>query len=95
MVSRFPTARFSQKSSSLQFPSQVTVPGVLQAVEFMVKDSKRFPDTNGWGYADFRYAGASGTFKPFRNDASFGKVCHQCHTAVQAKDFVFTAYPVR
>src|SRR5262249_7323243 len=83
------------KKSSPEFPAQVTVPGVLQAVEFMVKDSKRFPDTNGWGYADFKYDAASGTFTPFGN-ASTGKTfCHQCHTAVTQKDFVFTAYPVR
>jgi hypothetical protein len=83
------------KKSSPEFPAQATVPGVLQAVEFMVKDSKRFPDTNGWGYADFRYDEASGKFSPYGN-ASTGKIlCHQCHTAVQAKDFVFTAYPIR
>src|SRR5271163_3211357 len=32
-----------------------TVPGPLTEVEFIEKDSKRFADTNGWGYADFKY----------------------------------------
>jgi hypothetical protein len=77
-------------------PGHATVPGVLQALEFMVKDSKRFPDTNGWGYADFRYDAASGTFKPF-GDASTAKTfCHSCHVAgAKARDFVYTAYPLR
>jgi len=29
------------------------VPGVLKRVEFIIKDSARFPATNGWGYARF------------------------------------------
>ena len=34
-------------------PYGVTVPGTQTEMSFMVKDSKRFPDTNGWGYATF------------------------------------------
>ena len=30
-----------------------TVPGSLLNVDFMVKDSKRFADSGGWGYAVF------------------------------------------
>jgi hypothetical protein len=41
-----------------------TVPGDLSEVEFIEKDSKRFADTHGWGYAMFDYDAASGTFKP-------------------------------
>ena len=78
-----------------EIPSQITVAGDFKTVAFMVKDSKRFPDTNGWGYAQFDYDAASGAFKPYGTDASFGKTCHQCHTLAKAKDFVFTAYPVR
>jgi hypothetical protein len=44
-------------------PYGVTVPGTQTEVSFMVKDAKRFPDTNGWGYATFEYDGSSGTFK--------------------------------
>jgi len=33
----------------------VTVPGTYAEVAFMLKDSKRFPKTNGWGYATFKY----------------------------------------
>ncbi len=30
----------------------------------MVKDSKRFSDSGGWGYAEFEYDAASDTFRP-------------------------------
>ena len=36
-------------------PYGVTVSGAQTEVSFMLKDSKRFPDTNGWGYATFEY----------------------------------------
>ena len=36
-------------------PYQITVPGAQTEVAFMVKDSKRFKDTNGWGYATLQY----------------------------------------
>ncbi len=83
------------KKASAEFPTRAIVPGDLQAVQFMLKDSKRFPETNGWGYADFVYDAASGAFKP-RGSASFAKaVCHTCHTAVPRKDFVFTEFQAR
>ena len=31
----------------------VEVPDILKSVSFIEKDSKRFPDTSGWGYAQF------------------------------------------
>jgi hypothetical protein len=76
-------------------PYSVEVPDTLKSVSFILKDSKRFPDTSGWGYAQFLYDAASDTFKPFGNDSSFGKVCYQCHTIVKEKDYIFTAYPKR
>ena len=55
------------------------------------KDSKRFLDTSGWGYAVFDYDAASDAFSP---DANGGPKCG-CHTIVKAKDYIFTAYPKR
>jgi hypothetical protein len=40
------------------------VPDTLHDVGFMEKDSKRFPDTGGWGWAEFNYDAASDTFTP-------------------------------
>jgi hypothetical protein len=77
-------------------PYGVTVPGTQTEVSFMVKDSKRFPDTNGWGYATFEYDAASDTFKPSTNVPSFARTCHQCHTSgAKARDFVYTDYAKR
>src|SRR5450631_199553 len=45
------------------FPA-VTVPDTQHDVDFMVKDSKRFQDSGGWGWAVFEYDAASGKFRP-------------------------------
>jgi hypothetical protein len=77
-----------------------TVPGDLTDVELIEKDSKRFPDTHGWGYAVFEYDAASGTFRPGTtadkppqgNDAKCGAACH---TPAAATDYIFTPYAKR
>jgi hypothetical protein len=78
-------------------PYAVTVPGALNDISFMVKDSKRFPDTDGWGYAQFRYSAASKTFTPYGNGPTFAKKdCHQCHiNGAKARDFVYAGYAPR
>jgi Cytochrome P460 len=40
------------------------VPDTLENVDFMVKDSARFADSGGWGYAAFEYDAASNVFRP-------------------------------
>jgi hypothetical protein len=81
-------------------PGQPDVPGTLHDIDFMVKDSKRFADSGGWGYAEFEYDAASEAFRPGTqadqppqgNDAKCGAACH---TVAKNTDFVFTAYPKR
>jgi hypothetical protein len=80
------------KKPSAEFPAQATVPGDLKEVEFMVKDSKRFPDTHGWGYVEFTYDAATDTFKPLGTGAKCGAMCH---VAAAKKDYVFTVYAAR
>jgi len=80
------------KKPNPEFPAKVMVSGDLKEVEFMVKDSKRFRDTHGWGYAEFLYDAASGTFKPLGAGAKCGAACHE--TAAK-KDYVFTEYSLR
>jgi cytochrome P460 len=83
-----------------QFFPTATVPGEMQNVDFMVKDSKRFADSGGWGYAVFDYNTASDTFTPGTtagnppqgNDAKCG---YACHTAAKSRDYVFTEYGKR
>jgi len=77
-----------------------TVPDTLEAAEFMEKDSRRFADSGGWGWAVFEYDAASGTFRPGTladkppqgNDAKCG---FACHTIAKGNDYVFTAYAKR
>ncbi|MGH8317417.1 MAG: cytochrome P460 family protein [Steroidobacteraceae bacterium] len=81
------------------FPA-ATVPGTLHDVDFMVKDSRRFADSGGWGWAAFEYNAASHAFTPGTladqppqgNDAKCG---FACHTIVKTRDYVFTEYGKR
>jgi Cytochrome P460 len=81
------------------FPS-ATVPDAQHDVDFMVKDSKRFADSGGWGWGAFEYNAASDTFRPAdltdkppqANDAKCG---FTCHTVVKTRDYVFTEYARR
>jgi hypothetical protein len=83
-----------------QFFPEATVPGALLNVDFMVKDSKRFADSGGWGWAVFDYNAATDTFTPGTtagtppqgNDAKCG---FACHTVAKARDYVFTEYGKR
>jgi Cytochrome P460 len=84
---------WSQKNPG--FPYFVMVPDTLKTVAFIVKDSKRFPDTHGWAYAQFAYDAASDTFKPAPLSLSGAECGYACHTTVAAKDYIFTAYPRR
>jgi hypothetical protein len=78
------------------FPA-ATVPGTLHDVDFMVKDSKRFKDSGGWGWGAFEYDTASHTFTPATTAATppqghDAKCGFACHTIVKARDYVFTDY---
>jgi hypothetical protein len=81
-------------------PGQPLVPGTQHDVDFMAKDSKRFADSGGWGWAVFEYDAASDTFRPGNttdtppqeHDAKCG---FACHTIVKNRDFVFTDYAHR
>ena len=54
-------------------------------LQFMVKDSKKYAATGGWGYAQFDKDGNPGP------EADIKK-CHPCHEAIKDRDFVFTRY---
>jgi len=81
-------------------PGQPVVPGTLHDIDFMVKDTKRFADSGGWGYAEFEYDTASDTFRPGTltdkppqaNDTNCGAACH---TVAKKNDYVFTVYGKR
>jgi hypothetical protein len=64
--------------------AQSFVPGAPTNIQFMVKDSKKYAATGGWGFGHF----ADG--KP--GDAAFMKSCFPCHEKTKATDLVFTRY---
>jgi hypothetical protein len=73
-------------------PYFVEIPDTLKTVSFIEKDSKRFPNTHGWAYAQFAYDTGSKTFKPSVTGSECG---YKCHTTVASRDYIFTAYPPR
>jgi hypothetical protein len=65
--------------------AQTFVPGEPQRIEFMVKGSKKYATTGGWGFARFVNGKAA--------SAEDHKTCFPCHQAnVKDHDFVFTRY---
>jgi Cytochrome P460 len=53
-------------------------------VQFMVKDSKKYAATGGWGFADFTNG------KP--GNEALHQQCFACHQPAKGRDFVFTHY---
>src|SRR5881394_88944 len=66
---------------SSEAPFDVSVPDHLKDLFFIEKDSKRFADIGGWGYALFDYDSAADAFKPNGTGVNCGT---QCHTIVKA-----------
>jgi Cytochrome P460 len=93
-------AKIHWNPKKLETLPTATVPASLHDVDFMVKDSKRFADSGGWGWGAFKYNAASDTFTPATtadeppqaNDAKCGLACH---TIVKTRDYVFTDYGKR
>jgi len=63
---------------------QSFVAGSVVNVQFMVKDSKKYAVTGGWGFADFTNGKAG-------NEA-LHKTCFPCHEPAKDRDYVFTRY---
>ena len=77
----------NNQALAIGFPNaalQSSVAGSAENVQFMVKDSKKYAETDGWGYADFKNG------KP--RDEALHKACHPCHQPARDRDFVFTRY---
>jgi len=53
-------------------------------VQFMVKDSKKYAATGGWGFADFKNGKAG--------DKALHETCFPCHQPAKDHDYVFTHY---
>jgi hypothetical protein len=60
--------------------------GAFVQVELMIRDSKKYADSKGWGWG--RWRGAD--LKPYGKDAKFENECINCHTPVRQNDYVYT-----
>ncbi len=63
---------------------QSSVAGSAVNVQFMVKDSKKYAATDGWGFADFTNG------KP--GDEALHKTCYPCHKLGKDQVAVFARY---
>ena len=74
----------SEENNKVFGRSQSFVAGSATNIQFMVKDSRKYAATGGWGFAQFKDG------KPA--DETLLKTCFPCHEPVKARDFVFTHY---
>lgn len=74
----------SEENNKVFGRQQSFVAGPPTNVQFMVKDSKKYAATGGWGFAQFKDG------KPdLKADLN---TCFPCHLPVKARDYVFTQY---
>ncbi|HXM14359.1 MAG TPA: cytochrome P460 family protein [Candidatus Eremiobacteraceae bacterium] len=67
------------------FPgTQSFVIGSLVNLQFMVKDSKKYASSGGWGFADFKDGKAG--------DKTLHQTCFPCHVPAKDRDYVFARY---
>ncbi|MGA7018642.1 MAG: cytochrome P460 family protein [Pseudolabrys sp.] len=77
----------NNKVLDIGFPGvglQSSVAQSAENVQFMVKDSKKYAETGGWGFADFKNG------KP--GNEALHKTCFACHQPAKDRDYVFTRY---
>ena len=78
---------FDNQALAAGFPDlglDSTFAGSAMNVQFMVKDSKKYAASGGWGYADFTNG------KP--GDQALHEKCFPCHLPAKDRDYVFTHY---
>jgi Cytochrome P460 len=74
----------SEENNKVFGRAQSFVAGTATNVQLMVKDSRKYAATGGWGFAQFKDG------KPA--DEAVHKTCFPCHEPVKSQDFVFTHY---
>jgi len=75
----------SQENNKVFGRDQSFVPGPPTNIQFMVKDSKKYAATGGWGFGHFQDGKPS-------TDGALMDSCFACHQQVKARDLVFTLY---
>jgi len=77
----------SARNNAIFGRDQSFVAGDPTNVQISVKDSKRFPNTDGWGYAQFENDGKA------NQSVALVNACYACHKKLPAEsDLVFSPY---
>ena len=79
-------AKLVWKNDTLETWKSATVPGNFVHAEIMVRDTKKYATTGGWGFA--RWTGLD--LKPHSQDSNAAEACFECHKAATSTDYVFT-----
>ncbi len=66
----------------------ITAEGARKFIDVMVKDSKRFAATGGWGFEEFK--GDSHNERVLTAEAK--TACYNCHTQKKDQGFVFSVF---
>jgi hypothetical protein len=74
----------SEENNKVFGRPQSFVAGTPINIQLMVKDSRKYAATGGWGFAQFKDGEPA--------DEAVHKTCFPCHQADKARDFVFTHY---
>lgn len=74
----------SEENNKVFGRSQSFVAGPPTNIQFMVKDSKKYAATGGWGFAHFNDGKPAGE--------AVLRSCFPCHAAIKDRDLVFTRY---
>jgi Cytochrome P460 len=74
----------SEENNKVFGRAQSFIAGAPINVQFMVKDSKKFAATGGWGFAQFKDGVPA--------DEALHRTCFPCHQPFKANDIVFTHY---
>ena len=75
----------SEENNKVFGRDQSFVAGAPTNIQVMIKDSKKYAATGGWGFGHFQDG------KPSTDEAMMN-ACFACHQRVKARDFVFTRY---
>ena len=75
----------SEENNKVFGRDQSFVPGDPSNIQFMIKDSKKYASTGGWGFGHFQDG------RPLTDKAKL-KGCFDCHSQIKSRDLVFTRY---
>jgi hypothetical protein len=74
----------SEENNKVFGRDQSFIAGAATNIQLMVKDSKKYAETGGWGFAQFTNGKPAGE--------AIIKTCFSCHVPAKAHDYVFTRY---